>query len=118
MRRVLVDYARQHDAARRGGGARPVTLDVRTGADVAAPTGGGASDDAAARARELLALDAALERLEAKDPRLSRVVELRFYAGLTEAKIADLLGVTERTVRRDWTRARDWLYDAVAKELA
>lgn len=113
MRRVLVDYARQHKAARRGGGARPVTLDGRFDDRFAASP----EDAATACAEELLALDVALDRLEAIDARMSRVVELRFYAGLTEPKVAELLGVTERTVRRDWVRAREWLYEEVRREL-
>lgn len=113
MRRALVDYARQHKAARRGGGARPVPIDDRFDEHFHAYTGGAAD----ARADELLALDVALSRLERADARLSKVVELRFYGGLTEAKIAELLGVTERTIRRDWARARDWLYEEVKHEL-
>ena len=97
MRRILVDYARRHAAAKRGGGRRPVTLDesVMT------------VDD---RADTLLAVDEALGRLEAVDARLARVVESRFFGGLTEEETAELLGVTARTVRRDWTKAKDWLY--------
>lgn len=114
MRRALVDYARRHKAARRGGGVRPVRIDDRFDEQFYASR----ADDADLRADELLALDVALSRLEQADARLSKVVELRFYGGLTEAKIAELLGVTERTVRRDWARARDWLYEEVRKELA
>ena len=113
MRRVLVDYARQHNAARRGNGARPVTLDDRFDERFSASPEEGAD----ACAAEMIALDAALARLEATDARMSRVVELRFYGGLTEPKVAELLGVTERTVRRDWVRAREWLYDEVRREL-
>jgi RNA polymerase sigma factor (TIGR02999 family) len=115
MRRVLVDYARQRKALRRGGGAQPVTLDAGTGGDYRAAPADGLTIEGEQRAEELLALEAALVRLESSDPRLSRVVELRFYAGLTEAKVAELLGVTERTVRRDWVRARNWLYAEVQK---
>jgi RNA polymerase sigma factor (TIGR02999 family) len=114
MRRVLVDYARQHNAARRGGGARAVTLDDRFDDRVCASP----EDAATACAHELIALDVALHRLESLDARMSRVVELRFYGGLTEPRIAELLGVTERTVRRDWVRAREWLYHEVRRELA
>lgn len=111
MRRVLVDHARQHKAARRGGGARPVTLDDRFDARLPASP----EDVATACADEMIALDAALLRLEARDARACRVVELRFYGGLTEPKVAELLGVTERTVRRDWVRAREWLYEEVRR---
>jgi RNA polymerase sigma factor (sigma-70 family) len=62
------------------------------------------------RADTLVLLNEALGRLEALDERLARVVELRFFGGLTEAEAAETLGVTERTVRRDWVRAKGWLY--------
>ena len=113
MRRVLIDYARQHKAACRGGGARPVTLDDRFDDRFSASP----AEDATACAEELIALDAALARLESLDARMARVVELRFFGGLTEPKVAALLGVTERTVRRDWVRAREWLYKEVKRGL-
>lgn len=100
MRRILVDYARQHRALRRGGGRIAVSLDDP---EVVAVSASGRADD-------LIALDAALERLERLDSRLSQVVEYRFFAGLTEAETAELLGVTPRTVARDWVKARGWLY--------
>jgi RNA polymerase sigma factor (sigma-70 family) len=61
-----------------------------------------------------VALDEALERLSSVYPRLARVVECRFFAGLTEIETGEALGITERTVRRDWTKARGWLYQALA----
>jgi RNA polymerase sigma factor (TIGR02999 family) len=100
MRRILVDYARRHRAARRGGDWQRVSLDEA----------GHGSDVAVQRGHDLIALDDALTRLAALDPRLGRVVELRFFAGLTEAEIAQLLGVTPRTVARDWVKAKGWLY--------
>lgn len=105
MRRVLVDYARRHRAARRGGaGARPLPLEeAEAGYDGDALT-------VAARSDELLALDEALERLAGVDPRLARVVECRFFAGLTEAETAETLGVSVRTVSAEWKMARGWLY--------
>ena len=105
MRRVLVDYARRHHAVRRGGvHARPVSFDdVSEGHDADALA-------AAARGDELLALDEALERLATLDDRLARVVECRFFAGLTEAETAEALGISTRTVSADWTMARGWLY--------
>ena len=111
MRRVLVDYARRHWAKRRGGGAhrRPVTLD---GADDAGALA------VAERADELLALDEALERLAAVDERLARVVECRFFAGLTEAEAAEALGVSQRTVARDWLMAKGWLYRELRDDVA
>jgi RNA polymerase sigma factor (TIGR02999 family) len=96
MRRILVDYARRNRAARRGGGSVRFTLD----ADV----------PAAERGEMLLALDEALERLDGVDRRLSQVVECRYFGGLTEQETADVLGVTRRTVQRDWVKARGWLY--------
>jgi RNA polymerase sigma factor (TIGR02999 family) len=101
MRRILVDYARQHRALMRGGPERrPVALDELDAAGIAVTT----------RADELLALDEALDRLGALDERLARLVELRYFAGLTEDETAEVLGVAKRTVARDWTRARGWLY--------
>ena len=100
MRRVLVDYARKHRTARRGGEYQLVSLDVPDAGTIAA----------AARADELIALDEALVRLERLDARLSQVVECRFFAGLTETETAEALGVTPRTVARDWVKARGWLY--------
>jgi RNA polymerase sigma-70 factor, ECF subfamily len=96
MRRILVDYARRNRAARRGGGSVRLTL----------------NDDvpAAERGEMLLALDEALDRLAALDRRLSQVVECRYFGGLTEQETAEVLGVTRRTVQRDWAKARGWLY--------
>lgn len=96
MRRILVDYARKHRAARRGGGISPGFLDDR------AP--------ATERSDMLMALDEALERLAHLSERMSRVVECRFFGGLTEDETAEALGVTARTVQRDWAKARAWLY--------
>ena len=96
MRRVLMDHARRHGAERRGGGVLPHALD-----EVDIPL--------QERAEVLVALDDALRRLELLSERLARVVELRFFGGLTEAEAAEVLGVTERTVRRDWVKAKGWL---------
>jgi RNA polymerase sigma factor (TIGR02999 family) len=101
MRRILVDYARRHKALRRGGAQSPLSLEDLEDSDAIA---------AAERADEFVALDEALERLTALDERLARVVECRFFAGLTEAETAEVLGVTPRTVARDWVKARGWLY--------
>jgi RNA polymerase sigma factor (TIGR02999 family) len=98
MRRILVDHARRRLAGKRGGALRPVSLD-----EVASL----GTDD---RAEILLTLDEALSRLAALDPRLEQVVECRFFGGLTEAEAAAALGVTDRTVRRDWVKAKGWLY--------
>lgn len=97
MRQVLVDYARRRRAERRGGGLVRVTLN---GADVA---------DGEVDLGELLALDEALDSLGALDERLRRLVELRFFAGLKDGEIAEVLGVTRRTVQREWVKARAFL---------
>lgn len=96
MRRILVDYARQYLALRRGGGLHRVALE----------------EDAIGveRSETLMALDEALGRLAALSERLGRVVECRFFAGLNEEETAEALGVTTRTVQRDWAKARGWLY--------
>ena len=96
MRRILVDYARRHRALKRGGVAAQVSLDDATLL-------------AAERADVLVALDEALDRLAEVDTRLSQVVECRFFGGLDEEESAEALGVTSRTVRRDWVKARTWL---------
>jgi RNA polymerase sigma factor (TIGR02999 family) len=110
MRRVLVDYARRHRAARRGGAQRKaVSLE-------ALESIGTASLAVAERADVLLALDEALDRLAALDARQARVVECRFFGGLTEAETAAALGVTSRTVTRDWVKARGWLYQELCSD--
>lgn len=103
MRRVLVDYARRHRALRRGGGEAPLPLNDGSGAALQL------ADVATQRADELLALDDALMRLAKLDPRLCTVVEHRFFIGLTAEETAALLGVTVRTVERQWAKARAWL---------
>lgn len=107
MRRVLIDYARQHQAARRGGEDRSaVTLEILEHGD---STVFSVPD----RADSLLALDEALTGLHQMDPRLARVVECRFFAGLNEVETAEALGVSQRTVARDWRMARAWLHEAL-----
>ena len=107
MRRVLVDYARRHDAARRGGPRRLViALELLERVDAPAVT-------VSERAESLLALDEALEALQRMDDRLARVVECRFYAGLSEAETSEALGISHRTVARDWRVARAWLHDVL-----
>jgi len=111
MRRVLVDYARRHGAARRGGRRQErVSLED-------AESGGDDALSVAARRDELLALDDALERLAAVDARLARVVECRFFGGLTEDETADALGVSRRTVASDWVIAKGWLYRALHADI-
>ena len=97
MRQVLVDYARRRKAEKRGSGLAAVTLnDGEQGMEVS-------TDD-------ILALDEVLEQLE---PRQRQVVELRFFGGMEEKDIAEALKISERTVRRDWVKARAWLYRAL-----
>jgi RNA polymerase sigma-70 factor (ECF subfamily) len=96
MRRILVDYARTRNAHRRGGGVRPVPLDESL--DFAPP-----------RSADLVALDDSLEALATLDPRKSEVVELKFFGGLEAREIAEVLGVSQPTVLRDWKLAKVWL---------
>jgi RNA polymerase sigma factor (TIGR02999 family) len=100
MRSVLVDAARRRQAGKRGGGFTPVTL----------------GDDNAAtpvRSDDLLALDDALERLRALDARRAKVVDYRYFAGLTTPETAELLGTSVSSVERDWRAARAWLVQAL-----
>ena len=101
MRRILIDRARARGYAKRGGGAAEVALDE-------------AEAVAAARAAELVALDDALEALHELSPRQSRVVELRFFGGLSLEETAEVLDVSIGTVRRDWSLAKAWLYHELA----
>jgi RNA polymerase sigma factor (TIGR02999 family) len=103
MRQVLVDFARRRQAAKRGGGATHITL-------------GEGQAALAVELDEILAVDAALEQLERTDPRLRVLVELRFFAGMPEAEIARVLGVSERTVERDWLKARLLLLQALGRD--
>lgn len=101
MRQIAVDHARRRASLKRGGGRRQVDLDSQW------PGG----DD---RAEQVLAVDQALEQLARIDERLAQVVELRFFAGFTEAEIAESLGRDERTVRRDWRKARALLHELLS----
>lgn len=103
MRRILVDYARQRRYAKRGGAAQRVELDE-------------AMLMARERSSELVALDEALKRLAEFDSRKSRVVELRFFGGLTVDETANALGISPNTVDRDWSTARAWLYKEVTSD--
>jgi RNA polymerase sigma-70 factor, ECF subfamily len=101
MRRVLIDHARAHATEKRGGTAIRLSLD-----DVQLPV--------EERAASLLALDEALNSLSLINVRWSKVVEMRFFGGLKDEEIAEVLGVTSRTVLRDWKKARLWLYRALS----
>lgn len=96
MRRILVDHARRRQRVKRGGGRIRITLDE----------GLAISPE---RSEDLLALDEALGRLAEVDPRQATIVELRFFAGLSVAEVAEVLGVSKRTVESEWTMVRAWL---------
>ncbi len=101
MRHVLVDRARRRSSQKRGGGRRPLTFTEK-----------GISVEESAEL--VVELSEALERLEAVSPRLAEVVDLRFFGGLTEEEAAEVLGVSTRTVRRDWLKARGFLHSQLA----
>jgi RNA polymerase sigma-70 factor (ECF subfamily) len=101
MRRLLIDRARRHHAAKRGGGADMV------------PLSDSIADSPAVARVDVLALDEALTRLAAFDPRQSRIVELLCFGGLTVDEAAEVLQVSERTVHREWKVAKAWLYRAM-----
>jgi RNA polymerase sigma factor (TIGR02999 family) len=111
MRQVLVDYARYHRAAKREGAHQPLELDAIAARE--SEPRAIALLLADERADQLVALDEALARLAELDERLVRVVECRFFGDLTEEETAQALGVTARTVRRDWVKARAWLQRAL-----
>ena len=96
LRRLLIDHARARLAEKRGAGDVPLSLDEAIGS-------------AAPRQEDLLEIDEALCRLEELDPRAARVVELRFFGGLTEREAAEVLGISQATLKRDWDFARAWL---------
>ena len=97
MRSILVDHARSHAYAKRGGGARKIGLDE-------------AMIVSQERAAEVLALDDVLKKLANFDPQQSRIVELRFFGGLTIEETAEVLDLSTATIKREWTAARAWLY--------
>lgn len=96
-RRILIDHARKHRAKKRGGGRARITIDRL-------------QLEHERKSEDLLDLHDALQRLEALNPRLSQVVEYRYFGGLSEAEIAEVLDISERTVRRDWVKAKGWLH--------
>ena len=100
MRRILIDHARNHLYQKRGGGAIKVSLDEADGLTEQ-------------RASELIAVDLALEELAAMDARKARIVELRFFGGLSVEETAEVLGISTPTVQREWRKARAWLHKAI-----
>ena len=105
MRRILVDHARTHMAAKRGSGGVKLSLEDNEAAIV--------SDT---RAEEMVALDDALNRLAEQDPQKSRIVELRFFGGLSIEETAEVLGIGTATVTRQWRMARAWLYGEIQQQ--
>ena len=102
MRQILVDYARRHHASKRGSGLCMLTLD-----DVGALS--------QRKEMDVIAIDDALHALAEVDPRQSRVVELRFFAGLSLEETSEVMGIATATVQRDWTAARAWLYREISQ---
>ena len=102
MRRILVDFARSRGYEKRGAGARPIAIDHAAAV----------ADD---KGTDMVALDEALKVLAELDERQSRIVELRFFGGLTNDEVAEVLKVSEATVRRDWSLARAWLHRELSK---
>jgi RNA polymerase sigma factor (TIGR02999 family) len=100
MRQVLIDAARKRNSARRGSGAVALSLDESVGA-------------VDAYAHELLDLDAAIRELDRRSSRLARIVECRFFGGMSVEDTAEALGISARTVKSDWALARAWLYEAL-----
>jgi len=103
MRRILVDHARAHQYAKRGGDQQRVSLEA-------------AADVANAEDGDLVALDDALLSLAAIDPKQSRIIELRFFGGLTIEETAEVLGISHATVEREWSLARAWLRRELSRE--
>lgn len=103
MRRVLVDHARRHRAGKRGGTWEKVEFDEALAADLP-------------YSLDLVALDDALQHLAQVDPRQSQIVELRFFGGLTTEEAAEVLDVSPRTIKREWRRAKAWLYREISRE--
>jgi RNA polymerase sigma-70 factor (ECF subfamily) len=102
MRTILVDHARSHASAKRGGGTRNLELDE-------------AMLVSQQKASEVIALDEALKQLALIDPSQSRIVELRFFGGLTVEEAAEVLHVSPVTIKREWSIAKAWLYQELAK---
>jgi RNA polymerase sigma-70 factor, ECF subfamily len=103
MRRILLDHAKTKHRAKRGGGARNLSLDET-------------ANYTHERAAELVALDDALQTLNEMDERKSRIVELRYFGGLTVEETAQVLGVSDKTVMRDWNLAKAWLYQQLNRK--
>jgi len=105
MRHLLVDYARARSAEKRGGHCVRVEIESADASE-------------ASQVFDILVIDDLLKQLAESDPRLAQVVELRFFGGLTNSEIGDVLGIHERTVKRDWQIARAWLYSRLRRDEA
>lgn len=105
MRRILIDHARTKNAVKRGGG--------RAALEIATVSQAFAQEDGAG----LLALDEAMERLTLAHPTAAEIVRLKFYVGLDDTAVAEVLGISERTIRREWAFARGWLRDRLEREI-
>jgi len=103
MRNIIIDFAREHLADRRGGGAVALQLDTQVAHEI----------DTADGESTLIAINDALLALESVDPALSQVVEMRYFAGYSEPEVAEMLGISERTVRRQWDKARMFLLETL-----
>src|SRR5687768_17050949 len=101
MRSVIVDVVRKRNAARRGGHSARVTFDTELANHISVTE------------REVIGIHEALDELGKLDPRMARIVEMRYFGGMTEEEIAEILGLTDRTVRREWEKARLWLSAAL-----
>ena len=108
MRQILVQRARARNAEKRGGGAEKIALDESSAAAQGAPSRQGR--EAEQSAIDVLALDSALEKLAALDPQQARIVELRYFGGMTVEEVAEALDISPATVKRHWTVARAWLH--------
>jgi RNA polymerase sigma factor (TIGR02999 family) len=106
MRSVVIDFIRERRAERRGGGSKPISLTTSSAAALVDPKTGDGED-------EILRVHEALEELGKLDERLVRVVEMRYFGGMTEVEVATALEISERTVRRDWEKARVLLAEAL-----
>jgi len=119
MRRILIDHARARRRAKRGGGVTPVSLD-QTGVILGSGDEEGPRSEALELAEDptvdLAAIDSALARLEALDPKQGRIVELRFFGGLSIEETAEVVGVSPATVKREWALARAWLRRELVSE--
>lgn len=105
MRRILVNYAREHNAEKRGGGHQRISLDET-------------KEISQKKTLDVLVLDEALNKLEQFDERKCRVVEMRFFGGLSEKEISEVLKVSEKTIRRDWSLAKLWLHRELSPQPA